>query len=110
MAHLPLTGVSSPMVDEYNAELERIAAKQERNDRFCMDIAHRVAQQSYALRSKVGAVMVKGDNILAVGYNGTPAGWNNVCERMHDGNMVTSPDVLHAESNDSKDVSLYAVI
>ena len=76
----------------------------ERNDRFCMDIAHRVSKQSYAIKSKVGAVMVRGDNILAVGYNGTPAGWDNVCEANSAKcktieELVTKPEVLHAESN-----------
>ena len=74
------------------------------NDRFCMDLALRVAQQSYAQNAKVGAVMVRDDNILAVGYNGTPKGWDNVCEREFNTNGLptryfTKPEVLHAESN-----------
>ena len=64
-----------------------------------MDIAKRVAQQSTALNAQVGAVMVRGDNILAVGYNGTPKGWSNNCEYMHLGKLTTKPEVLHAESN-----------
>ena len=48
--------------------------------------------------------MVRGDNILAVGYNGTPSGWDNTCEsNLGDttklDELVTKPEVLHAESN-----------
>ena len=64
-----------------------------------MDMAKRVAQQSCAVRSKVGAVIVRGDNVLALGYNGTPKGWDNCCEHIHGGELVTKPEVLHAESN-----------
>ena len=69
------------------------------NDTFCMDMAKRVAQQSSAARSKVGAIIVRGDNVLALGYNGTPRGWDNCCEHVHDNELVTKPEVLHAESN-----------
>ena len=65
-------------------------------DRFVMDLAQRVAQQSRAKNAKVGAVMVKGINVIGVGFNGTPAGWDNDCE---DENGITKPEVLHAESN-----------
>lgn len=44
-----------------------------------MDIAERWAQESYAIKLKVGAVIVSGD-AMVVGYNGTPEGWDNVCE------------------------------
>ena len=45
-----------------------------------IDIASRVAQMSYATRLKVGAIIVKDDRILSIGYNGTPSGWSNECE------------------------------
>lgn len=79
-----------------------------------MDIAERVAQMSYAVRLKVGAVVVLDDRILSMGYNGTPSGWDNTCERRIDSSevdrdsstvtvipnmLVTKPEVLHAEAN-----------
>lgn len=45
-----------------------------------MDIAERVSKMSYAKRLQVGSVIVKGNQILATGYNGMPSGWENVCE------------------------------
>lgn len=48
--------------------------------RAYMDTAKRFAECSTAERLKVGAILVKHDQILSVGYNGTPAGWDNVCE------------------------------
>lgn len=49
-------------------------------DKLYLDIARRVAQMSRATRSRVGAVLVKGKNILSYGWNGTPSGFDNVCE------------------------------
>ena len=60
-----------------------------------MDVAERFAQLSSAVRLQVGAIVVKDDRIISIGYNGMPAGWDNVCE--HEGK--TKPEVLHAESN-----------
>lgn len=51
---------------------------------------------SYAKRAKVGAVVVKDDSVISIGYNGTPSGWPNVCE---DEDNNTLPHVLHAERN-----------
>ncbi len=45
-----------------------------------IDIARRVAELSYARRLKVGAIVVKDDRIISMGYNGMPAGWENNCE------------------------------
>jgi dCMP deaminase len=45
-----------------------------------IDIARRVAELSYAQRLKVGAIVVKDDRIISMGYNGMPAGWDNECE------------------------------
>lgn len=47
---------------------------------YFMDVAERTAQLSYAKRLQVGAVIVKGNQILASGYNGMPSGWENNCE------------------------------
>ena len=68
-----------------------------------MDIAETVAKQSYATRLKVGAVAVNDNRILSIGYNGTPPGWDNLCERDVPTNngvvSVTRPEVIHAEEN-----------
>lgn len=64
------------------------------------DIAARVAQLSSARRLKVGAIIVRDDRIISLGYNGMPAGWDNNCEtEQEDGSLKTRPEVLHAESN-----------
>lgn len=54
------------------------------------------AENSYCQRRKVGALVVKDKMIISDGYNGTPSGFENVCE---DENNVTKPYVLHAEAN-----------
>ncbi len=54
------------------------------------------AENSYCKRRKVGALLVKDKMIISDGYNGTPSGFENVCE---DENNVTKPYVLHAEAN-----------
>ena len=64
-----------------------------------MDTAKRFAELSYARRKKVGAIIVKDDRILSIGYNGTPSGWDNDCEYEIDGEYVTKREVLHAEAN-----------
>lgn len=92
------------------------------------DIAKRVSALSYAVRLKVGAIIVKDDRIISIGYNGMPSGWDNGCEytefmpindtsaKLQDypllGNfwisgysverryrLKTRPEVLHAERN-----------
>lgn len=60
-----------------------------------MQVAEQTAALSYAKRLQVGCVIVKDRRILSIGYNGTPAGWDNCCEHEN----VTKPEVLHAESN-----------
>lgn len=71
-----------------------------------MDTAFRFAELSSAVRLKVGAIVVKDDRIISIGYNGTPSGWDNECEYKHyslgnpnDFELKTKPEVLHAESN-----------
>jgi dCMP deaminase len=70
-----------------------------------MDVAERFAQLSSAKRLQVGAIVVKDDRIISIGYNGMPTGWDNCCEHTvhhHDlgtTTTVSKPEVLHAESN-----------
>ncbi len=72
-----------------------------------MDVAERFAKLSHARRLHVGAIVVKDDRIISIGYNGMPAGWDNDCEDEvvleQDEKFVkvlkTKPEVLHAETN-----------
>ena len=87
-----------------------------------MDIAEIVSKQSSAKRLQVGAIVVKEDRIISIGYNGMPAGWTNDCEKkvyadetnfqsedwqfveedsglLLKYNMVTKDEVIHAEAN-----------
>lgn len=70
-----------------------------------LDMAERFAQLSYAKRLKVGAIVVKDNRVISIGYNGTPAGWDNSCEEIievhEDGGVVTKTkdEVIHAEAN-----------
>ena len=71
---------------------------------FYLDVADRVSELSRARRLKVGAVIVKDHRILSYGYNGTPSGFDNNCEIEHEDpmgryNLVTKPEVIHAEMN-----------
>ena len=68
----------------------------EKFDKRYMRMATIWAENSYCERRKVGALVVKDKMIISDGYNGTPAGFENVCE---DPNNVTKPYVLHAEAN-----------
>jgi len=78
--------------------------KQKWIDAF-MDTAERFAQLSSAKRLKVGAVVVKDNRIISIGYNGMPSGWDNICEEIietnEDGEVVTKTrdEVIHAEAN-----------
>ena len=54
------------------------------------------AENSYCKRRQVGALVVKDKMIISDGYNGTPSGFENICE---DESGVTKPYVLHAEAN-----------
>lgn len=79
-----------------------------------MTIAKHVAKQSYAEKLQVGAIIVKEDRVISIGYNGTPRGWDNVCEdkipktygiasetddTYTTYELKTKPEVLHAETN-----------
>ena len=65
-------------------------------DRRYMEMAAVWAKNSYCKRLQVGALIVKDKMIISDGYNGTPSGFENVCE---DESGVTKPYVLHAEAN-----------
>ena len=73
-----------------------ITGKREILDRRYLRMARIWAENSYCDRRKVGALMVKDRTIISDGYNGTPAGFENICE---DEQGVTKPYVLHAEAN-----------
>jgi len=86
-----------------------------------MDVAHRFAQLSTAKRLQVGAIIVKDDRIISIGYNGMPSGWTNECEHEQHtydsrdiqndpswardterggfSRLKTKPEVIHAEAN-----------
>lgn len=78
---------------------------------YYMNIAQLTAQLSYAKRLQVGAVIIKGNQILSSGYNGMPSGWENVCEvkvpeqidpdtrTITPEHVKSKPEVLHAERN-----------
>ena len=70
--------------------------KQHKFDLRYLQMARIWAQNSYCQRRQVGALVVKEGMIISDGYNGTPSGFENVCE---DDNGITKPYVLHAEAN-----------
>jgi len=77
--------------------------KQKWIDAF-MDTAERFAVLSSAVRLQVGAVVVKDNRIISIGYNGMPSGWTNECEKLvqHSDDtvsLVTKDEVIHAEAN-----------
>lgn len=70
--------------------------KQQLLDRRYLKMARIWAENSYCTRRKVGALIVNGNMIISDGYNGTPSGFENICE---DEAGLTKPYVLHAEAN-----------
>lgn len=76
--------------------MTNLMSKESRYDALYMDMAERVAQMSYDRDRQVGAVLVKDGNIIAMGWNGTPAGMDNECKAS---NGATLPCVIHAEVN-----------
>ena len=70
-----------------------------------MKVAEVYAKLSYAKRLQVGAIVVKDNRVISIGYNGTPAGWDNACEvNLYDDAEQwvgdrTKPEVIHAEAN-----------
>ncbi len=75
---------------------DNAAAKQQLLDSRYLRMAAIWAENSYCRRRQVGALLVKDKMIISDGYNGTPVGFENVCE---DDNDHTFPYVLHAEAN-----------
>lgn len=70
--------------------------KKEQLDRRYLRMAKIWAENSYCKRRQVGAIIVKDKMIISDGFNGTPSGFENVCE---DSDGMTKPYVLHAEAN-----------
>lgn len=70
--------------------------KQQKLDRRYLRMAEIWAENSYCKRRRVGAIIVKDKMIISDGFNGTPSGFENVCE---DEDGLTKPYVLHAEAN-----------
>jgi dCMP deaminase len=70
--------------------------KSEIFDRRYIEMAEIWAENSYCIRKKVGALIVKDKMIISDGYNGTPSGFENICE---EDNGTTKQYVLHAEAN-----------
>lgn len=73
-----------------------MSEKQKLLDQRYLKMADIWAQNSYCKRRQVGAIIVKNKMIISDGYNGTPSGFENICE---DENNKTKPYVLHAEAN-----------
>lgn len=75
--------------------MENQLSKQKKLDLRYLRMARIWAENSYCKRRQVGALVVKDKMIISDGYNGTPSGFENICEE----NNVTKPYVLHAEAN-----------
>ena len=94
-----------------NQRWNGIHIMKEKFKRAYMQTAQTFAGLSSARRLQVGAIVVKDDRIISIGYNGMPAGWDNNCEdetvelysgyegAIHRTVLKTKPEVLHAESN-----------
>lgn len=80
---------------EFLKVLNKQLEKKKRFDSFYMKMALETAAFSYCKRKQVGSVFVK-DDVILIGYNGTIAGEDNICE---DEKGETKPEVLHSESN-----------
>lgn len=79
-----------------NKNDNKTSEKQEILDKRYLTMARIWAENSYCVRRKVGALIVKDKMIISDGYNGTPSGFENKCE---DDDNKTYPYVLHAEAN-----------
>jgi dCMP deaminase len=79
-----------------NKSLHPYNEKQAEYDKRYLEMAQIWAKNSYCKRRQVGALIVKEKMIISDGYNGTPSGFENVCE---DDDFNTKPYVLHAEAN-----------
>ena len=78
-------------------------ATQRHLDKVYMQNAVNMATLSHAVRKKVGCILVTPENLQIGAYNGTPSGWDNRCEDVHETelfeHLVTKPTVIHAELN-----------
>lgn len=81
---------------ELYAVMKKNMEKRDLLDRRYLRMARIWAENSYCRRRQVGAIIVKDQMIISDGFNGTPAGFENICE---DETGVTKPYVLHAEAN-----------
>ena len=77
-------------------DYKTLANKQLQLDKRYLRMAKIWAENSYCIRRQVGALLVKDKMIISDGYNGTPSGFENICE---DEDGKTKPYVLHAEAN-----------
>lgn len=71
-------------------------SKELKYHKLYLDITKRIAEMSHAERKKVGCCIVKNNNIISFGWNGTPSGHDNTCETKFG---ITKPSVIHAEMN-----------
>lgn len=83
---------------------KRYILMKEKFKKAYMDVAERFAQLSSAKRLNVGAIVVKDNRIISIGYNGMPAGWDNECEvevyhALKGKELITKAEVIHAEAN-----------
>ncbi len=76
--------------------MDPYGSKQSQFDKRYIEMAQIWAKNSYCQRRQVGALIVKDKMIISDGYNGTPSGFENICEDEHG---KTKPYVLHAEAN-----------
>ena len=83
------------MMEQMNIR-DKEVSKQHALDLRYLRMARIWAENSYCQRRKVGALVVKEKMIISDGYNGTPSGFENICEDEHN---TTKPYVLHAEAN-----------
>lgn len=83
-------------MDKENTVLHPYGNRQSLFDKRYLEMAATWANNSYCIRKQIGALIVKDRMIISDGYNGTPAGFENVCE---DETGKTKPYVLHAEAN-----------
>lgn len=82
--------------DPHHTPMHSNMDKQNELDSRYLRMARIWSENSYCRRRQVGALIVKDKRIISDGYNGTPSGFENVCE---DDSNVTKPYVLHAEAN-----------
>jgi len=84
------------MMNDPNPPLHPYKEKQAAFDKRYIEMARIWAKNSYCEKRQVGALIVREKMIISDGYNGTPSGFENICEDEH---FNTKPYVLHAEAN-----------